>query len=100
VNTNGCLQISDEDVRNLSPLLLGANQRQTVHCPAIVAVGGLESDEFRRQSGEYAKILQSALAGGVQLIEVEGKDHFDIIESLRFPETPLMESLKVLCWQE
>lgn len=100
VNTDGCLQITGQDVEELSPWLLAGKGRQQTFCPAIVAVGGLESDESRRQSKEYADHLSTVLHGGVQLHEVPGRDHFDLMESLALPETPMTQIIKNFCWQE
>lgn len=56
--------------------------------PAVVAWGTRESDEFRRQSEDYAAALEAA-GCGVTLIGAEGHDHFSIMGDMVRPDTPL-----------
>lgn len=60
--------------------------------PVIVAVGGDETDEFLRQSREFAA---DWAAGGAaaRLIERPGLDHFAIVEDLADPESPLARAI-------
>jgi len=63
---------SEEECRRLSPLFRKPNPNVRVG----VAVGALESDEFRSQSAQLAKAWNGAL------LEVPGKSHFDVKEAL------------------
>ena len=56
--------------------------------PAAVTWGARESDEFRRQSEEYAAVLETA-GCEVTLIAAEGHDHFSIMGDIARPATPV-----------
>jgi arylformamidase len=63
------------------------------HVPAhrpelVVAVGGAESEEFRRQSREYADAWP-----GSRHLEIAGKNHFTVIEELERPDSALLEAV-------
>ena len=60
--------------------------------PTIIACGGNESAEFRRQTAAYADILKEA-GYPVTHIEVAGHDHFSIIGELANPESPLFQAV-------
>jgi arylformamidase len=53
--------------------------------PLILAVGGSETDEFRRQQADYAAQCRKA-GWPVETIEVPGRNHFSALESLADPE--------------
>ncbi len=85
---NKALGLTPEEARRLSP----------IHRPApagthlIAAVGGAESDEFRRQSRMVAE--QWGEAGVVtNLYEVPGAHHFDVINGLVGPDDLLVDAL-------
>jgi len=54
-----------------------------IRCPVTVAWAEKDSDEFRRQSGEFAKKLNA------RNFEVKGVNHFEIVETLADPASPL-----------
>lgn len=56
--------------------------------PVAVAWGAKESDEFRRQSEDYAAVLENA-GCAVSVIAAEGHDHFSIMGDMARPETPV-----------
>ncbi|MCB2101636.1 MAG: alpha/beta hydrolase [Rhodobacterales bacterium] len=56
--------------------------------PMVCAVGGLESAEFQRQSRILAE-RWSALGSPVNLITLDGRNHFTVIEDLNDPSSPL-----------
>jgi arylformamidase len=60
---------------------IGAPARQ----PLILAVGGAETDEFRRQQRDYAAQCRAA-GWPVDTIEVPGRNHFSVLESLADPD--------------
>ena len=51
-----------------------------VHSPVFVAFGGLETDEFKRQSREFAQALGPKLAA--PLVVYDGLNHFEVAETL------------------
>lgn len=59
-------------------------------CPVILAVGDNETDEFKRQTGEFRAFLE---AGGVPVTfrEIEGRNHFDVIMDLGDPDSWLAQ---------
>ncbi len=60
-------------------------------CPIVVAVGALESDEFRRQSRFFAEAWQKA-GNARTFIERDGKHHYSLGEDLDDPESPLLRA--------
>ncbi len=58
-----------------------------------VAVGGAESDEFRRQSAEFAAAWRER---GVpcELVELPGRNHFSILEDLASRDGPLARTVR------
>lgn len=80
------LQLSGAEILDQSPM----RHLHTVPVPLAVAVGGKESDEFRRQSAEYA-----AATGGT-LLEIEGRHHFDILDDLASPYGKLWRAIESL----
>ena len=49
--------------------------------PALIAWGGIETDEFKRQSRYFAGLLRAA-GGEAECLEMETRNHFDIVEDL------------------
>ena len=58
----------------------------------VIAVGGRETDEFRRQSEDYAAVWAAA-GHRVATVAMPGHNHFDLALSLREPEGALVEAL-------
>ena len=56
--------------------------------PVVVAWGARESEEFRRQSEDYAAVLETA-GCAVTPIAAAGHDHFSIMGDMARPATPL-----------
>jgi arylformamidase len=84
---NEVLDFDDAMVRRNSPCNL-----TPLRAPVIVAVGGDETDEFLRQSREFAA-HQAAGGAMARLIERPGLDHFAIVEDLADPESPLSRAI-------
>jgi arylformamidase len=61
----------------------------------LCAVGGAETDGFRRQSRDYAAMLR-AQGCDVQLLEVSNRTHFDILDDLADAGQPLFRSAYAL----
>ena len=58
--------------------------------PAVVAVGSNETDQFKLQSAAMAAAITNA-GGSAELIEVAGRNHFDIVHDLGDRSTRLGE---------
>ncbi|WP_431861926.1 alpha/beta hydrolase [Azospirillum sp.] len=80
------LQLSGDEILAQSPM----RHLHSVPVPLAVAVGGAESDEFRRQSAEYAA------ATGAKLMEIEGRHHFDVLDDLASPYGKLWRTVESL----
>lgn len=61
-------------------------------CPILLAWGEHETDEFKRQSRIYASACREA-GCSVQMLEVAGVNHFNILMQLRDPASPLCEAI-------
>jgi arylformamidase len=82
------LQLTADQVARNSPLRLLPERGP----PLLVAVGGGESAEFRRQSRDYLAAWRAhGLAG--ELLEVAGADHFTVIDHLADPASPAFARL-------
>jgi arylformamidase len=77
---NEKLGMDQEVARRNSPASRPAGKE-----PLILAVGGIETDEFRRQQRDYAARCR-AVGWPVEAIEAPGRDHFSVLESLADPE--------------
>ncbi len=85
------LQLDWREVWELSPLL----QLPQSAPPLLVAVGGAESAEFRRQSCEFHAAWRARGLVG-DFLEVPGCDHFRVLEQLERPDSPLFRALLAL----
>ena len=73
---NEWLEMTLEDaLRNSPDRNLPENPRENL-CPLIVAAGGEETDEFRRQSKDFAALWQSK-GGQAEYLECTGLHHFN-----------------------
>jgi arylformamidase len=83
------IQLSWREVRDLSPLRL----TPTSPAPITIAVGGAESDEFRRQS----RSLQARWASEgrtVRYLELPDANHFTVLDELVEQQHGLMAALR------
>ena len=85
---NEKLRLDLASARRYSPIYHLSGQAT----PSIIACGGNESAEFRRQTAAYADILDEA-GFPVTHMEVAGHDHFSIIGELTNPESPLFRAV-------
>lgn len=88
ISVNALIRATPADVAPLSPLR--HPPRQPV--PVIVAVGGNESTEWRRQSSLYADVARGA-GCTVAEIDVPGVHHWSILLPMREPHHPVTRAL-------
>lgn len=84
---NAALGLTRYNAQELSPILCDPISRG----PIIAAVGGAESDEFKRQSAAFAK-KWIARGTPVQYLEIPDRNHFTVVEALNEPDSPLYEA--------
>jgi arylformamidase len=77
---NAFVGLDDALVEVLSP----ARHVDKVACPVAVAFGQHESDEFKRQGRDFVAALERR-GSPAQLIEAEGANHFEVINTLAKP---------------
>jgi arylformamidase len=85
------LQLTESEARSLSPRV---NPRRS-RTPLVVAYGGGELPELRRQSETFA--AESIAAGlPVKLLRLPGHNHFSILEELAAPDGTLASAVHEL----
>jgi arylformamidase len=90
ISMNQDLQLSAEDARRDSPLFwpLAAGRRFDV------AVGGLESSEFKRQSRALMEAWQPIAQ--IRYAEVADTNHFTVIDALADPQSAMVAQIAAL----
>lgn len=88
ISVNDLIRVTEADVEPLSPLR--HPPRRPV--PMILAAGGDESEEWRRQSQLYADVARGA---GCTVAEIEVPDvhHWSILLPMREPDHPITRAL-------
>jgi arylformamidase len=81
---NIALNLHTQDARSNSPSLV---QRKPFP-RTILSWGEIETDEFKRQSADFARVLANE-GVQVELLEVAARNHFDVILDLTNSHTPL-----------
>jgi len=76
----GYVKFTDEMEQALSPI----RHLEKINAPLIVAYGTLETPEFKRQSEDFAAALKAA-GKSVELLVVDGYNHFETIETIANP---------------
>nr|XP_029501848.1 kynurenine formamidase-like [Oncorhynchus nerka] len=69
-------------LRNSPSQLVPQLKLSSSNCDIVVAVAQKDSPEFRKQSEDYYKTLESTEGLKVTLEDVPNTDHFNIIEQL------------------
>ena len=82
---NDDLKLNKTRVARLSP----AWMKPATHAPLLTAVGGLESDEFKRQNRMISERWRGVLRRDVQMPE---RHHFSILDALGEPASPLHQA--------
>jgi arylformamidase len=83
----GDLRLDEAAAHKVSPAYLPPASRS----PLTLAVGGLESSEFKRQNKLLAERWKSVLARDVPM---PGKDHFTVVDGLADPASPLFAATR------
>jgi arylformamidase len=84
---NGDLRLDEESALRVSPAYLPPATR----APLTLAVGGLESSEFKRQNALLAQRWKPVLAGNIAM---PGTDHFTVVDGLADPANALFAGAK------
>ncbi|MDH7799282.1 MULTISPECIES: alpha/beta hydrolase [unclassified Beijerinckia] len=74
------VRFTDENVQALSAI----RHLDKINCPLILAYGSEESPEFQRQTCAFHDAVQAA-GKPVELLVLEGTNHFEMVESLANP---------------
>jgi arylformamidase len=82
------VQLAPAEVLELSPGLHAGR----ISCPVIIAYAEHDTDEFQRQSREYAAALDKAGRLG-RLMRMAGVNHFELMESFGDPGHPLVHAI-------
>ncbi|QIN81927.1 alpha/beta fold hydrolase [Rubrobacter tropicus] len=82
------LQLTWDQVRRNSPILHLPDSAP----PLLVAHGGDETDEFKRQSEDYLAAWKSKGLPGDRLV-LSGKNHYDVIDGFLDAESPLLSGI-------
>jgi len=88
---NEKLGLDETEANALSPLLWPAPEGKTLDA----VVGGDESGEYLRQSADIVRAWGEA-GVATRYEEIEGADHFTVIDALSDPASPMCERLKQL----
>ena len=84
---NGDLRLDEESAFKVSPAFLPPATR----APLYLAVGALESSEFKRQNALLAQRWKPVLGGDVAM---PGRDHFTVIDGLADPGNALFAAAR------
>ena len=88
---NEWLRLTPRTARELSP----ARNPLPKELPLLVLWGGHETEEFKRQSIDFANICRAS-GNAVQTAESADANHFQIIGEFGTPETPVFDRLEDL----
>lgn len=86
---NEMLNLDTASARRASPI----HYKPTLDGPFISAVGGDESEEFKRQSRDLSEAWKETGAS-VEYLEVAGRNHFSIVADLVQPDYVLLRRIK------
>ncbi len=82
---NDTLKLDEATARRNSPI----HHIPAMACPIVASVGSLESDEFRRQTREFAEAWEAA-GHKVHYAEMQDRHHFSIAEDMANAASPLI----------
>ena len=87
ISMNKEIGLDQEMARRNSPVFL----RPVARCPIVVAVGGAETDEFRRQSRALVDVWKS-FGRNIEYLEAPGANHVTVVSETDTRGHPLMEA--------
>lgn len=87
---NEVLHLNEQTVLQNSPVKL----KPGLSCQLLIAVGSNETDEYKEQSRELVKCWKDRVP--VNLVEVEGANHYSIIEDAVNPQKEMHRLIKDL----
>ena len=87
ISINAEIGLTPEMARRNSPILM----KPAVKCPIVAAVGGAESDEFRRQSRAFVEAWKP-YGMPIEYLEAAGKNHTTVVSETSVRGNPLMEA--------
>jgi arylformamidase len=82
------VQLSPQEVLELSPGLMA----ERLQCPALLVYAEHDTDEFQRQSREFAARLERARLLQ-RLVCLRGLNHFEVVEKLADPAHELFAAI-------
>jgi len=83
MSVNDAVRLDADKIQRLSPIHHVSSAKNT---PISVIWGEHETDEFKRQSIEFAKVWsQSPKKGAARALEIKNRNHFDILDELSEP---------------
>lgn len=82
------VKLSADEARSLSPIL----HADRIKCPVLVAYAEHDTDEFQRQSREFAGALERTHCLE-QLLRVAGVNHFELMETFADPKSTLVQAI-------
>jgi arylformamidase len=85
---NDDLKLEKDMADRNSPTLLDPR----TGAPMTVVVGGDESEEFRRQSTDFAESWRQRRVR-IEYVEMSGLNHFTVVDQLKDPANPLTEKM-------
>lgn len=89
---NEPLHLDAPSARAVSPVFV---ERSWPPVPTLLAVGEIETPAFKAQSAVFADRLRDS-GRDVELMEIAGRNHFDIVFDLADPETELGRAFNAL----
>jgi len=84
LSLNEDLKLNEESAHRNSPIFLNPG----TDAPLSIVVGGEESDEFHRQSSNFAEKWREREAK-TEYLELPGLNHFTVVDQMKDPDNPL-----------
>ncbi|MBN9429351.1 MAG: alpha/beta hydrolase [Burkholderiales bacterium] len=90
-SVNRDVRMSDDEVQRLSPIGFAHFEPSRF----VLAAGALETDGFQQQSQRFAQRLRE-LGHQVELMLVQGRTHFDVLDDLGSADAALFRAVRAL----
>jgi len=89
ISVNEVIGLTADMVDRLSPIRIPPRRKDV---PILVSVGASETEEWIKQSKDYAELCRSA-GNAVTYLEVPDADHFDMTGAVGDPDQPLLPAI-------